>query len=98
MRHADNHLRLDPFRSVDTAVNGNGERLIDPLDQPRRSAAFEPVIRLLVLKAVDEGLAEKSKLVVDSVAEARIAERGQRVEKTRGETSETAIAQRSVRF
>ena len=54
------------------------------------------MIGLLVLKAVDERLAEKAELVVDAVAEAGVVHRGQRIEEAGGQPSQSAIAEGRV--
>src|SRR5207244_6105934 len=79
-------------------VDRNVDRRVGPLDEPRRAAALQPVIRLLVLIAVHERLSKKSELVVDAVAESRVIETGERIEKTGGEPSETAVAERGIRL
>jgi hypothetical protein len=103
VRHADDDLRIDPRRFVDAAhgrvrdgaVDGDDERFVAALDEPRR-AAVEPVVGLLVLEAVDEGLTEEAVLVVDAVAEAGIVQRGQRIEEARRQPPEAAVAEGRV--
>ncbi len=103
VRHADDRLGVDPFRRVDTVHGGvgdgaedrDGQRLVAALQEPGR-AAVEPVVGLLVLEAVDEGLAEEAELVVDAVAETGIVERGQGVEEAGRQTPETAVAEGRV--
>jgi hypothetical protein len=51
---------------------------------------------MLDLVAVDELLLEEAELVVDAVAERGVIERGERIEETRGETAEAAVAEAHV--
>src|SRR3954452_18589983 len=56
-------------------------------------AASEPVVGLLDLPAVAEGLAEDAELVADAVPHARDAQRRQRVEIAGGESAQPAVPQ-----
>src|SRR6266542_3510132 len=58
--------------------------------------AAKPVIGLLVLPAVLDGLPEHSVLVPEAVADGRQLHRGHRVEEARGETPEPAVAEPGV--
>src|SRR5207237_47483 len=54
----------------------------------KRSAAGLPAIRLLVLISVDDLLLEEAVLIINAVAEAGHAKRGERFEKACGEAPE----------
>ena len=70
---------------------------VGPRDFPRVGPG-EPVVRLFVLPAVADGLPEDAVLVAQSVAHARNAERGHRIEETRGQPAQAAVAQTGVRL
>jgi len=53
---------------------------------------------MLDLVAVDKLLFEKAELIVDAVADGGQIESSERVEETRGETAETAVAETHVHF
>ena len=59
-------------------------------------AVLEPVIGNLDLEAVIDLLLEHTVLVADSAADRRITERRERIEEARGQTSETAVAERCI--
>mmetsp|Transcript_40127 Transcript_40127/g.103876 ORF Transcript_40127/g.103876 Transcript_40127/m.103876 type:complete len:708 (-) Transcript_40127:720-2843(-) len=65
------------------------------LDLPR-VAEVEPVVRLLVLEAVLDGLPEHAVLVADTVAPGGQVESGHGVQKARCQAAQTAIAKRGV--
>src|SRR5687768_7295442 len=79
----------------DRAVNRNDHSLVDPLDEPRRSASH-PVVGFLVLIAVDERLFEETELVVDAVAETWIVEGRQRIQEAGRQAAETAVPERGI--
>ena len=56
-------------------------------------AETQPLVRLLDLPAVDDFLLEDAELVADAVADRWNLQRGERIEETRGETTEAAVAQ-----
>ena len=58
--------------------------------------AAQPVVRLLVLPAVLDGLPEDAVLVAQPVAHGRELHRGHRVEEARGQAPEPAVAQAGV--
>mmetsp|Transcript_6587 Transcript_6587/g.16993 ORF Transcript_6587/g.16993 Transcript_6587/m.16993 type:complete len:433 (-) Transcript_6587:446-1744(-) len=66
-----------------------------PLDLPRVSEG-EPVVRLLLLEAVRDHLAEHAVLVADAVAPGGQVEGGHGVEKAGGEPAQAAVTQRRV--
>ena len=104
VRHADDDFEVDPRRLVHAADGGVGNRAIHgdddgitvAVDQPRRTVVVEPVIRLLVLVAVDEGLAEETEFVVDAVAEAGHVQRGKRIEEAGRQPPETTVAEGGI--
>ena len=82
---------------LDVAVDLDLRRVLGPDDFPGRSI-LHPCVGQLDLVAVAEFLLEEPVLVMDSVADRRQIERRQRVEETRGETAETAVAEAHVVF
>jgi len=66
-------------------------------DFPRGTEAH-PVVGQFDLVTVAELLAEQTELIVDAVADGGVIERGERIEKTGGETTETAVAEAHVVF
>src|SRR5438552_336788 len=72
-----------------------GRSLVRTSDLPRVGAT-KPVVGLLVLPTVRDGLPEHPVLVSEPVPHRRQLHRGHRVEKARGQTSESAIAQSGV--
>ena len=63
-----------------------------------RSAVGLPAVGLLALEAVDDLLLEQAVLVIDAVAVAGHAQRGQGFQEARGQTAEAAVAQPGVGF
>ncbi len=63
-----------------------------------RIAEAQPLVRLLHLPAVDDLLLEDAELVADAVADRRNLERRERIEETRGETAEAAVAEAGLVF
>ena len=59
---------------------------------------LRPVVGLLMLEAVGKGLPEQAVLIVDAVAVAWIGQTRERVQKARGQATETAITQSGVDF
>ena len=102
--HADQEPPVQPHRVVlapavdpvlDAAIDGDEAGLLGPLDLPGRREG-EPVVRLLLLLAVLDLLAEQAVLVVDAVAVAGHVERGQRIEEAGREPAQPAVAERGV--
>ncbi len=58
-----------------------------------RIAVTQPLVGFLDLPTVDDFLLEDAELVTDSIPERRDFERRQRIDETRGEAAEAAIAQ-----
>ena len=65
---------------------------LGPRDLPGIAVA-QPLVGLLHLPAVDDLLLEDAELVADAVTQRRHFERGQRIDETRGEPAEAAVAQ-----
>ena len=82
---------------LERAVELHFDRLVRARDLPRVRAA-EPVVRLLVLPAVLDGLPEDAVLVAQAVAHGRELHRRHRVEEARGQAPEPAVAQARVGF
>ena len=59
---------------------------------------IEPQIGLFHLLAVNDFLLEHAVLIADAVAHGRNAQSGQRIEETRGQAAEAAVAQARVFF
>jgi hypothetical protein len=70
----------------------DGHRLLRVGELPRR-AERQPVVRLLHLPAVDEGLPEDAVLVPDAVPDRRDVHRRERVDEARGQPAEAAVAE-----
>ena len=89
MRHAVNggHAAAQPDLHAERPV----------VAEPRITVAL-PVIRLFVLRALNKMLAKQAVLVVQAIANRRLAGGGHRIEKTGGQPSQTAVAQRRIGF
>ena len=86
-----------PVSHLDRVVQPDLDLLFRTNDLPRVGAA-KPVVRLLVLPAVLDGLLEHSVFVAEAIPHRRQLHRGHRVEKTRRQTPEAAISQPGVGF
>ena len=64
-------------------------------DAPR-IAEMRPVVRLLALEAVFDGLLEQAVLILDAVAVQRNVVRSSGIKEARGQAAQTAVAQRGV--
>ena len=71
--------------------------LLRPGDLPRIGVS-QPIVRVLVLPAVLDGLAENALLVAQPVAHRRELHGGHRVEEAGREAPKSAVAQPGVRF
>ncbi len=80
---------------IDMAAKAHGIVHTAPRKLPGRAVA-EPGIRVLHLPAFDDGLREHAVFVADAVAERRQAERGHRIQETRRQPAQAAIAQGGV--
>src|SRR5207249_435755 len=97
-------LVVDPRRFVDAAdrcvrnstVHRYGDRFTSAVDEPGRAVILEPVIRLLMLKAIHERLPKKTELVVDAVAEAGHIHRCERIEEAGCQPAESSVAEGCV--
>ena len=83
----------DLKRTVELDLNGFTES-----DDLPRIGPSKPVVRLLVLPAVANGLAEDAVLIAQSVTHAGQGVRRHGIEETGGQPPESTIAQPSVRF
>src|SRR2546425_8665172 len=63
-----------------------------------RIAEFQPLIRLLHLISVDDSLVEDPEIVAKPVTDGRQIQCCHRVEKARGQTAQSTIAQAGVAF
>ena len=63
-----------------------------------RTTENDPVIRSFDLVTVHKRLPEKSKLIIDSVAQRGVIHRRERIEEARGKTAETAITKPHINF
>src|SRR5882724_5574674 len=82
---------------LERAVQPDLDLVVGTSDLPRIGAK-KPVVRLLVLPTVLDGLPEHSVLVPEPVPHRRQAHGGHRIEKARGQTPEPAISQPGVGF
>ena len=73
-------------------------RLLRLLQQPRVAAVVLPVVRQLKLLTVDDLLAKDAEVIADGIPRRGDLERRHAVEIARGETAETAVAERRVRL
>ena len=80
---------------LERAVERDLDLLVRPRDLPRVRAA-QPVVRLLVLPAVLDRLAEDAVLVAQPVAHGRELQRRHRVEEAGRQPPEPAVAQAGV--
>jgi hypothetical protein len=83
--------------NLDRAVQPDLDLVVRASDLPGVGAT-KPVVGLLVLPTVLDGLPEHSVLVPEPVAHGRQLHGGHRVEKAGGQTSEPAIAQPGIGF
>src|SRR5580765_5885663 len=79
------------------AVQGHFDFLPRPGDFPRIRAA-QPIVGLLLLPAVVDGLFEDAVFIAKPIAHGRQRQRGHGIKKTRRQTSQPAIAQPGVRL
>ena len=86
-----------PFADLERTVELDLNGFIESDDLPRIGPS-KPVVRLLVLPAVANGLAEDAVLVAQSVTHAGQGVRRHRIEKTGSQPPKPAIAQSGVRF
>ena len=63
-----------------------------------RTTENDPVIRSFDLVTVHKRLPEKSKLIIDSIAQRGVIHRRERIEEARGKTAETAITEPHIDF
>ena len=84
-----------PAAHLERAVQLDFHLLVRPSDLPGVRAA-EPVVRLFVLPAVLDGLAEHAVFVTQPVAHGRELHRGHRVEEAGRQAPEPAVAQARV--
>ena len=106
VRHAQNRLSIHPAWTVVPAII---EHIFDASKNAHllgvfgthhlpRAAENNPIIGMLDLVAVVEGLLEEPKLVVDAVAERRVVKRREGIEEARSEATKAAIAKPHVDF
>ena len=86
---------LDFTRAFDPAVHRNVARLLRMLDLEGRSVGL-PAVRFLALEAVEDLLLEQAIFVIDAVAEAGHAERGQRLQKASRQSAQAAVAETGI--
>ena len=84
----------DPLPVHDFSVEADGVLRL-PLHLPRVTD-LEPVVGVLLLDAVLDGLLEQAVLVAEAVAPRGEIQRGDGVEEARGEAAETAVAESHV--
>ena len=84
-----------PSLQFERAVEPDLHRFVRPRDLPR-VATTQPVIRLLLLPAVQDGLLEHAVLVAQSITHRRQLHRRHRIEKARREPPEPAIAETGI--
>ena len=82
---------------LERAVQLDFDLLVAADDLPRVRAA-EPVVRLFVLPAVLDGLAEHAVFVPQTVTHGRKLHRGHRVEEASRQAAEPAVAQAGIGF
>ena len=87
-------LGLNPFNA---SAKPNRDRAVVPHDLPRESF-LEPGVGVLDLPAVFEVLAEHPVVVAQAVTVGGVVEGRQRIEETRREPAETAVAETGVRL
>ena len=75
---------------------GDGHRLVGAAHRPR-IALGQPVVRLLDLRAVREGLCEQPVPVAQAVAVERQPQRGRAVQIARGKATQPAVAEAGIR-
>ncbi len=80
---------FDPAAEAHRVVDAQTQEL------PRRTVA-KPRVGMFHLPAFDDALREHAVLVADAVAERRQSERGHRIEETRRQPAEAAVAQRRI--
>ena len=82
---------------LDRAAEADRVDHLGALELPR-VAAGEPILRQLVLPAVDDGLAKQAVIVADAVAVSRHLEARQALHEAGGKPPEAAVPERRVRF
>src|SRR4029450_1738488 len=82
---------------LDVAINLNFRGLLRPDNLPRRSI-LHPCIGKLDLVTIAEFLLKESVLVMDSIADSRKIQRGERIEEACGETAKAAVSKPHVVF
>src|SRR5262252_24965 len=95
----DYHAPIDPARHplavIDTAIDRDDARFIRTLDLPR-CAVRTPEVRAFFLIAVVNFLPEQAVVVVNTIAITWHPEGRERIEKTRRQATESAIAQSRI--
>ncbi len=95
-RPAHDRLELS-LSDLERAIQGDLDRLVRPGNLPRVGAP-EPVVGLLPLPTMVNGLAEHSVLVPEPVAHRRQLHRGHRVQKAGGQPAKPAVPEPGVGF
>src|ERR1700681_2714787 len=103
--HGLHGFRRTPGRAVAAAVVGMLDMAAEvygvdhfrPLEFPGVAEA-EPFVRIFVLPALRDDLAEQAEIVADAVADGGNGERGHALHEAGREPPETAIAERRIRL
>ncbi len=82
---------------LDAAVKRNNAGFLGPLDL-KRTGLGKPVIGFFLLVAVVDFLPEQAVFIMDAVAEPRIIQGCQRIQKAGGQPSQAAVPQGRIGF